>query len=213
VDIALDQLESIIKEISGTVLCWWLIPDTFRFTWPADTRTDVVADVMADSYPSLGIVTPISAELLDVNGVRICNLQIVRRHVYESVPDKDRNGVPQMLYFDRRNDASKVSIYPVPDSTTEYQIDLLAQTYSGSILGNQTQTDQSGNLSTQFGPEWDKFLDYQLSANIGDGPCARVSLQYIKNWQETAATSRGLLEAFANREKKSTVSRTKRWGS
>lgn len=209
---ALKHLDMILAEVAGTDLNRWLISSTFRFSWPIDTRVDTVANIMADAYPSAGIVMPIRANLLDADDQFIRELRIVRRWEYEEVSNKDDTGQPEILYFDRLADDATVSMYRVPDVAT-WQIDLVAQTFARSVLGTQSQQNQSGNLQHGMSAEWQRFLVNQLSADIGNGPVRRVSLANVRDWRDVAGTAFARLEVWANREKKSTPSRTKRWGS
>ena len=209
---ALRHLDMIIAELSGIDTNWWLVQDDMRFEWPASTQQGTVADVMDDAYPSLGIMSPISARLLDANGVLITELQLVRRHVYEEVSDKARTGQPSILYFDRLAAEPTVSIYPVPDGGVVYLIELTAQTFARSVLGNQNQTNQAGDLQHGFGPEWQRYLVNKLSADTGDGPIRRCPLENVDRWEKAAEQSLAMLQAWANREKKSGPSRVARWG-
>lgn len=203
-------LDIVLAEVAGTFTCWWLIKETIRFPWPADTRTDTVANIMADFYPPAGIVNPISATLVDADGRAIRDLPLVRRHVYDDLPNKDDVGQPELLYFGRQATEQMLSIYRVPDVDTWY-VDLVAQTYAPSVLGTQGQTDQAGQLPHGFGQEWQGFLVDKLSAKIGNGPVRQKPLANVKAWDESAERSFAKLEAFANREKKSQPSRTRRW--
>ncbi len=208
---ALKHLDMIISELAGSDLNWWLMEETYRFSWPADTRTERLADVMRDAYPTQGIIMPWKAQLLDEDGRLVDELPIVRRDVYDSVTDKDDVGQPELLYFDRLAMEATVSVYRVPDVDT-WQIDLTAQTYARSVLGTQSQTDQAGNLQTGFAPEWRRYLVNQLAADIGNGPVRRVALATVKDWRAVAEDCLGKLQAWSNREKKSTPSRTAPWG-
>jgi hypothetical protein len=209
----LQHLDMILAEIAGTEMCWWLIEDTYRFTWPENVRIDTIENVMGDAYPALGIVMPIAAYLVNAAGVRVDELDIVRRHEYESLSNRDLTGQPQKLYFSRAESIFSVSIYPVPDASFDGYVDLVAQTYAPSVLGMQHQTDQAGDLQHNFPVEWQRFLVNQGAADVGNGPVLQADLQYINSWQAVADGTRARLEAWSNREKKSKFSRTKRWGS
>lgn len=209
--IALFAFESILAEQAGTDFNWCLVPETYRFFWPIDTRTDTVANAMGSAYPSLGIVLPLSANLLNEDGQVLGDLPLVRRDEYELVNDKDDTGQPQFLYFGNDAVSPMVSIYRVPDVAT-WQIELVAQTFARSVRGVQHGANQSGNVDHGFAVHWQRYFYTRVAIEIGSGPVRQVAIQYLNDWRTEAGLSLAALQAYANRQKRSEPARTARWG-
>ena len=130
--------------------------------------------------------------------------------MYDEIEDKDLTGDPELLFIDRLLVDPTMSIHEVPDVAT-WQIDFTYQRYADSVMGDQANTDQSGNRSHGFGPEWQRFLVNSLAADCGNGPVRRIPRADITDMRQLAQQSLSNL-IYSNREKKSQPSRTARWG-
>lgn len=211
-EVALQCYEIIVSEIATIMGCWFLIPESFRFYWPGPTATGTVAEIMADIYPAVGIQRPIRATLIDANGVRCGNLPMVRRAAYDSVDNKSTQGRPELLYFDSLALEPEVSIYRVPQDGVTWQVELEAQVFPKSILGEQINTDQSGDVRHDFGVGWQHYMVNKLASVIGDGPVRQKQRQDLEAWETKSQNQLAELIAWDNRERRSTLARTQRWG-
>lgn len=209
----LQWMDLTIAEIAGTDQCLWLVPETLSFEWPAATRTDTLENLLDTALPPTGVLFVKQASLLDSNGIRMGNLPLVARDVYEKISNKDDAGRPEKLFIDRLASDFNASIYRVPDATQTYTIELVVQTYAASVMGNQGQTDQSGDVRHGFSQEWQRFIVNRVGADVGSGPVRRLDLNEIKDMRDEAIASFARLQAYSNRQKQNTVPRTSRYGS
>ncbi len=191
--IALKALDAAVKELSGTLRCWWLVPANVEI---ALTAAENPIDIVARSG-SIGTGTfqfLIDAKISHAIGQGYHrDLKVVTRREYNELPDKDVPGYPSRLYIDRTVLVPLVYLHPVPGDG-DYSLHLTYQTYGAD------QTSNSGRQTTGLDQAWDRWADYQVASDIGDGPVARLPDNELTRYERKAETARQRLEGFMNRE-------------
>lgn len=206
---AINWLELVVAETAGVKECTWLVKATARFPWPAGEAVLEIDEAMGDQYPSLGILRPISANLINAEGDLVDELPLIRRYRYEQINNKTEAGTPQVLYFDRLAVRPTVAIHRVPENDNEHYIDLTFQTYAPSVLGLVSGgSEQAGNLAHNFSQEWQLYLIQRTAAWIGQGPVRRLSAAQISAWMGDATDRLENLMSGSNRERSSEPART-----
>ena len=217
-DIALQFMDLIVAEVTGTMRCYWLSPATVTFDWPAASASVALSDQMGAGYPPTGIQFPVRAWLVDaVTGQRQYELELCRRKKYEDRLRHDTNGNPQLLFIDRQVNGELAYVWPVPQApdpasptVSGWKIALEFQTYTRSVLGVQGG-DQAGEVSHGFSQEWQLYLVTRVAIDIGDGPVTDVGVGKLNEWRSQAAEKFSLL-IYANKEKTNRRPVTRRYG-
>lgn len=102
-------------------------------------------------------------------------------------------GYPERIYVDRTVAQPFAYLWPVAADDT-YTLVLTYQTYVVDLTKN------SGVVVTGLDRAWERWGDYQTSADIGDGPVARMPADELTRWERKAEQSRGRLSAYHNRQ-------------
>lgn len=193
--IALTALDAAVKELSGTLRAWWLIPSNVSLVLTAaENPIDIVAK-------SSAIVTGTFQFLFDAKISRSVgsgqvydrDLKVITRREYNEIPDKDVAGYPASLYIDRTPLSPLVFLHPVPWDAN-FTIHITYQKYAAD------QTSKSGRVATGLDQAWERWADYQVASDIGDGPVARLPADELTRYERKAEIARTRLENFQNRE-------------
>lgn len=204
---ALYWLDLIVAELAGKQECFWLRPATMTQDLTVDEPAYTLSEF--DEYPPSGIVFPMKAWIRDPSG-NDEPIKIIRRTEYEDLPVKDTAGTPECIYVDRIAVERNLFTYPVI-AEDGYQLRLLVQTYHHNLTGSRGENSPSGDVALRIGAEWQRFLVFMLSADIGDGPIRRIDDGKVKEWRAIAGGALAALNSFTNRERPR-AGRTRRWG-
>lgn len=200
---AMAYLDLLVAHVTGTRRVFWLVPATLELPLVADTAEYDLADI--DGYPDDGVAFPINAWLRDSSG-HDEPVELIRRRAYDDIGNKTASGPPNSAHIDRLTD-KKVYVYPVPADGT-YTLRIEAQVYSPSY---DVTENPNAEIRHGFGPEWQLWMIYALSAEIADGPVRRLPAAEVDRIRNTAA--RMLVElGESNRETVSRPRRTAAWG-
>lgn len=195
-DIALGNLDLIVGEMTGTMTCYWLVPDEFSLPLTAAQRQYDLKVAMGSSYPEDGVQFPLSAWLeYPANGgdrPRRKELEIIRRRTYLAKPRLDLPGEPEAIYIDRR-DEPKLSTWPVID-LSGYSIVIHYQTYSGNLH------ESGGGRPHGLPVAWQRWAELAVAADIGDGPVRRLPQVRLTTLMQKAEAAKRDLRSFNNKE-------------
>lgn len=206
---ALQFMELEAAHLAGTKQAQWLVPQTIEIPLDADTPAYDLSDQAGAAEPSLYIMAPISATLIDDNDNET-PLNIVRRSQYEEHPNKTTSGVPNEIYIDRTNDEQGLWVYPVPEVDT-FSLRLVVFTYARSVLG-QLGDVEAGQVAHGFDRTWQLWLSVATAARIGSGPVRRLDRATLNDYRQEAGRLLTELMAGQNREKISLrLRRTRRY--
>jgi len=215
----LEWMEIEIGHLSGVHRLQWLIPTTVEFDLEDGIAEYVLADVLGDQYPALGIAYPIAAYVGTVTDpddedevVNFREVPIVRRLTYEQHSQRQASGVPDEIYIDRLNENKNLFVYPVQNESVNVRVRLLLQTYPRSVMG-QGAEDTAGDVAHGFPVEWQKWLIMAGAAAVGNGPVRRLDANTLKGIQVEAGQALVELMGAQNREKIThKLRRTRRYG-
>lgn len=203
-------LEMLIAELTGTQDCFWLTAATLSVPLQPTISSYKLADV--PGYPREGVTFVTGCWVHDAsNPGNDTPIEIVRRKTYENQSQKSTSGTPEQVYIDRVQPSPTLITYPVLGAgITGFSLRLLLQTYNPSVLAVKGNLP-TGSKATGMGVEWNRYLVYALSAEIGDGPVRKIDKADVKDWREVATSSLAKLNSYSNREKR-LAGRTRRWG-
>ena len=204
---ALYWMDMAVAEVVETNRCWWLVPVTIVKALTANTVSYDLSDFLGSSYPSDGILFPVSAFLRDSSS-HDEPVEIIRREEYEAISKKTESGTTSRIFIDRVTDDQNLYVHPQV-TATGYSLGLIAQVYSPSVLAG---AKIDGNLAHGFSAGWQRFLVLATAAEIGSGPVRRLPLQEVADIRGQAGASLANLFGYANREKVSEPRRTAAWG-
>lgn len=130
---------------------WKALTTTAGSAWV--TATDYVAITEYDLNTNIvAIDKAIVREDTDTK-----ELYSLTRDGFFALPDRTSEGKPTHYYFERKA-TPKLHLYPSPDSTTDYVIELLVYRYSDDFDANANTSD--------FPVEWLKALIYNLAVDL-----------------------------------------------
>lgn len=190
---ALTWLDLILAEMSGTELVFWLVPDTLTVPLSAGVGTYDLLDAIGASAPRNGIEFPVGCWIADASSNR-SDITMLTRRDFEALGAA--TGTPTHVHIDRLGDPT-LRTYPVLGSDVAdgtYSLKIVAQTYADDFAGG------NGAKQTGMRAAWQKWLIYQLAADIGAGPVRRVGAQEIRDLKAVAEQSRARLLDFENQQ-------------
>lgn len=182
---ALQYLDMLLAEVVGTTRVWNFVPNDLVFTYPAnESSADITAllggtaqiDIFREAYVD-STDAPIRLLLRDEWDLF--------QHGSSPFPEA------RMLFITPDGDGSHTAyLRSVP--TTDLDIRLTGMRFSPTVT-NASQGNQS--VAHSFDAAWQRWMVNKLSADIGDGPCARVDQFRLKEWRDQAAESFDVLNA------------------
>lgn len=191
--IALKALDAAVKELSGTLRCWWLIPVNVSVDLTAaENPIDIVAKSASIGTGEFQFLVDAKISHSIGQGYHR-DLKVITRRKYNELSDKDVAGYPTRLYIDRTVLVPLIYLHPVPWDAN-FTLHVTYQTYGAD------QTADSGRQTTGLDQAWDRWADYQVAFDIGAGPVARLPINELNLYKREAETSRQRLENFQNRE-------------
>lgn len=193
--IALASLDSAVKELSGTITAWWLIPTTVDISLTAGENPISIVKktnlITTDNFQFL-YDAKISRPTGGAQTYQRDLVQISRRK-YNEIPDKANAGYPNSIYISREVLVPLVFLHPVPWDAN-FTLHVTYQTYAAD------QTKDSGRTTSGLDQSWERWAEYQVASDIGDGPVARLPDSEVTRYERKAETARVRLEGFQNRE-------------
>lgn len=189
-------LDMMIAHQVGTNSVFWLVPQTLTLTLVAGQQEYTVKGNAAPASATAdGIEFVTDAWLVDSDGNRT-PLRLVTRSEWESLPDRQRDGAPEVIYLDRLLDGPKLRTSPViaSDETDTFTIELVLQTYS------QDFTRDNGREAMKMRAAWNLWCVTNLSYYIGSGPVRRLPKGETDDMKRDADKLWKDLFAFENRE-------------
>ncbi len=190
---ALTWLDLIMAELSGTELVFWLVPDTLTVPLSGGVGTYNLLNALGASAPRNGIEFPVECWIADASGNR-SDITMLTRRGFEVLGAA--TGTPTHVHIDRLGDPT-LRTYPVLGSDVAngtYSLKIVAQTYTEDFAGG------NGVKQTGARAAWQKWLVYQLAADIGSGPVRRVGVREVHDLKAVAEESRGRLFGFENQQ-------------
>lgn len=205
--IAINWLDIIMGELSGTTRLFWLVSEPLTLALNvADQKAWPLPASLGSDAPAEGVQFPISAVLVDDDGNRT-PLSILRLDQYQALEDPNETGVPTSVYIDRLLEPT-LYVHPVPDVAT-FSIELIVQTFSKTIASDRAVANaRAGSDSHGLRLTWQKWAIYELAASLGDGTIRTLAETRLARLQTTADRSRALLLAYENRDQNSEAPQT-----
>jgi hypothetical protein len=201
-------LDMIVAELSATQDCFWLRPATITADLILNQADYILAEF--DGMPPEGVVFIMRAWVRDPYGDDQA-IDIWRKTKYEDQQNKATSGTPEAIFVNRLVQEPTLFTYPVI-GLAGYSLRLDVQTFNPRTLTTQADSEiPKGTGAHHLGAEWQRFLVYALSAEIGDGPVRKLEKGTIDGWRQVAGASKAALNSYVNREKRR-AGRTKRWG-
>ena len=193
--IALAALDAAVKELSGTVRLWWLVPANVELALVAsENPIDITARssvITADTFQFL--VDAKIKRAVGTGQVYDRDLKQITRREYNEIPDKAVTGYPDKIYINRTPLVPLIFLHPVAFDAN-FTLIITYQTYAAD------QTKDKGRVTTGLDQAWERWADYQVASDIGDGPVARLPSDELTRYERKAETARVRLEGFQNRE-------------
>jgi len=197
--LALNWLDLVMAELSGTQKCWWLVPQSIDLDLTSGTRTYLLTNILGSLAPD-GMVFPVRAALLR-NGTET-DLRLVTRQEYDAIAAKATAGTPELLHVDRLREAT-MNVYPVP-AEAGLQVRLTFQKFAPTVA--------AGGNNHGLRLSWQRWAIYRVASDIGDGTVRHVPVNELKALEAKAREGKAALDAYDNREHQSYPRRVKPYG-
>tara|TARA_Y100000310_G_C20649946_1_gene798802 strand:+ start:539 stop:1243 length:705 start_codon:yes stop_codon:yes gene_type:complete len=191
-DTALIMLDMNVGQLSGEMTCWWLVPVTLSITLDADSVSYDLED--EPGYPADGLQFLHHAQLKNSSG-KETPLDIIGRHEYEEIEDKDLAGTPILVYVER--DANPKLYTYKTIAVTGYTLELFFQTYAADL----TETHGTKN-ALAVEAAWNRWALYATAFDIGQGIIRSIPPAKLSMWRDEREYAKSLLSGFQNREKR-----------
>lgn len=184
-EVALEHLDLLVSETTGTYKLWWFTPATQEMALVAGQR----------DYPLVSLLDTkiqfIEHVFLLRNG-RQTELTQIRRSTFDQYTEEElTGGCPEWVYIER-NDNPTLSLLPDPIAGDSLLI--TGQTYSADL------TTDNGEVPHGFPAAWQRAIVLQLAADLGSGPITKLPEQELDRLEKKAGTAFRRLDVYNNRE-------------
>lgn len=202
--VALNWLDLIMAELSGTTQIFWLVRNEVNLTLVSDQRSYTLPAALNAEAPANGIQFINGATLVDQDGNR-SDLTILDYQTYNAVTDKNAQGEPTGIYVERL-DNPVLYAYPVANFDTSLgqtrTIELSLQTFANTVAADRATTRMASEGALQHGLRlsWQKWAIYELARSLGDGTIRNLPSGRLDRLKDTALMAKKELLAFENRE-------------
>ncbi|WP_341702623.1 hypothetical protein [Ferrovibrio sp.] len=202
--IAMNWLDLIMAEFSGTTQVFWLVNNAVNLTLTTAVGSYTLPAALGADAPANGIQFINSATLVDENGDRT-PLTIFDYQTYNQVTNKQDAGDPTGVYIERLN--SPV-LYTYPTATFDTGlgesriIELNIQSFANSVAADRatTRIQSEGSLQHGLRASWQRWAINRLARDLGDGPIRNLPSGRLDRLNDQAMLSEKKLLAFENRE-------------
>ncbi len=210
---AMTWLDLNMAQLAGTTELFSIVQATLSFTITNGTSSYDLYTALGTNLPFDRVQFPRKAWLEDAAGNRT-PLEIVTRDKFEAVDKATETGTPEMIHLDRLPTSPKLRIYPTPAATdsTVWTIKLVVQTYAPNVApSGVTGTQPSSSVLTGFRQAWQRWLIFQLAADLGSGPVRRLPKTSLDEFRGQAKDAKDALLVFENQEHETTPPITEAW--
>lgn len=188
--IAMQCLDMIVAEVVETEQPLWLIPDPVTIALPASQQGIDFVQLAGSNIPANRFKGPIYCSLV-VNATQVVTpLPPMSQREYEELPNKNQPGTPSRVFVDRRNLNPRFYFDEVIQ-ITGYSLRVVFYLLNDAIR-------VGGNHG--FPQSWQRYLQFQLAADIGSGPCVHLEQGRVDDYRKEAAAAREKLFARQNRQ-------------
>lgn len=189
-DVALNWLDINVAELGGTRIRQWLVESNKTIT-----LTGGVPSFDLDGVFNIdGMQFPIQA-MLHTGNQNYEPVRIVDRREFDSLSKPDTSGDPEICYIDRLPTPT-LRIYPVPAATVTPTRELILTFAEFPVnIGDSI----SGNTATKMRPAWQRWMIYQMAADLGSGRVRRLDIRERREFLDIAEVAKRRLEAFEDR--------------
>jgi hypothetical protein len=202
--VALNWLDLIMAELSGSTQIFWLMRNEVNLTLTTGQRQYTLPAALSAEAPGEGIQFVNSATLINETGTRT-PLTVLDYQTYNAVANKDTIGDPTGIYVERLLQPVLYT-YPVSQFDTALgqsrRIELNVQTFAGTLAGDRSVGGLQSEGALQHGlrQSWQRWAIYTLAANLGDGTIRNLPSGRLDRLRDESRLSRAALLAFENRE-------------
>jgi hypothetical protein len=188
--IAMSCLDMIVAEVVETEQPLWLIPDPVTISLPVGQQGIDFVQLAGGNIPTDRFRGPIYCSLVTDSTGYVCPLPPMSQKEYEELSDKEQPGTPSRVFVDRRN-LNPLFYFDEVIQVTGYSLRVVF------YLLNEVIT-VGGNHG--FPQSWQRYLQYELAADIGSGPCVHLEQGRVDDYRRIAAGMRERLFARQNRQ-------------
>lgn len=201
-DVALQLLDDLVGELSGTMECTWLLTSTLSLALEADTASYDLKTKLGTAWPAQGIEYVREAWIEDETGTR-GPIEIATRTKFENQSPQDQTGQPCLLHFDRLVPLPTMRVWPVPVDAA-WTLKLVIQTLSPTVRGTGPIPKADQTITSTLPSSWNRWAIHALAADCGSGPVRALQQARTSEYRAVAAQSKAELMAFQNREHETT---------
>lgn len=188
--IAMQCLDMIVAEVVETEQPLWLIPDPVTISLPVNQQGIDFVQLAGSSIPTNRFRGPIYCSLVVDSTQVVTPLPPMSQKEYEELPDKAQPGTPTRVFVDRRQLNPRFYFDEVIQ-VTGYSLRVVFYLLNAAI---------STGGAHGFPQSWQRYLQYELAADIGSGPCVHLEQGRISEYRTLAAQIRERLFARQNRQ-------------
>ena len=182
--VAINRLDIVLAEMAGEDRYWWLVPTTQSF----DTEEGVGSyDLNALLDTDLLTIERLYARR---NGMDT-ELTLLSRRQYEDVADKTAEGRVCSAYIDRLA-VPTIHLIKVPSEII--QIRVVGQADAPNVSAEKGETRHG------FPKSWQRYLEYRLAIDLGEGPIRRIPDGELEDMNRTAERLRIRLMSYSGLE-------------
>lgn len=189
-------LDRLVSEKCAVMRCWPFVRINKRFLLPQTPSFDL--------YDQAGSVIPLGTFQYFVSAtVRTvadaANEQPLRPIIlaeYEDIENKVTTGTPEVIYVSRETPRPTIYLHPVPGNAL-HQLDLTFQAPSADMSAT------TGSIAHGLEASWQRWMEYQLSVDVGSGPVRSLPKSELDVWQAQADRSWADLEFYNAHQKRS----------
>jgi len=202
--VALNWLDLIMAELSGSTQVFWLMRNEINLTLTTGQRSYTLPAALNASAPGNGIQFVNSATLVNETGART-PLTVLDYQTYNNVADKDTVGDPTGIYVERLLEPVLYT-YPVAQFNTAIgqtrHIELNVQTFANTVGGDRSvgRIQSEGALQHGLRQSWQRWAIYRLAHSLGDGTIRSLPSGRLDRLNDQALLAEKKLLAFENSE-------------
>lgn len=210
---AMTWLDLNMAQLAGTTELFFIVPATISFTLTNGTSSYNLYSALGAELPLDRVQFPLRAWLEDAAGNR-SPLDIVGSDVFEAVPLATETGTPTMIHIDRLPTEPRLRIYPTPAASdpATWTVYLDVQTYAPNVApSGVTGTQPSSSVLTGFRQAWQRWLIFQLAADLASGPIIKLPKASLDEFRGQAKDAKEALLVFENKEHDTTDPLCEAW--
>lgn len=203
VEIALQHLDLILSEKSGTTRLWFLSPQALTFSYTASAGSVDISSLLGANNK----LDMVRAAYNDTTDDEITLLTRDQFNIIKNGGALDFTAARTLYIGPDGDDTYTAYLRPIPTTAITIRV-------TGTKLAPSVALATASNSTTAHGFEtaWQRWMVHVLAADIGDGPLARLPEDRLDRWRGIARESWVELNSYRGGGERKAVRFTRAWG-